>query len=131
MATVFINNQPVDIGEEKLNLIQAAFKIGVFIPYYCWHPALTVVASCRMCLVEVGERKPDGSTVMQPRVVPACQTLARDGMIVLSNSAKASYYQAQTLEYLLINHPLDWTNATPMNHAVARRTFSRSKPQNR
>jgi NADH-quinone oxidoreductase subunit G len=107
MATVYINNQPVDIGEEKLNLIQAAFKIGVFIPYYCWHPALSVVASCRMCLVEIGERKPDGSTVMQPRVVPACQTLARDGMVVHSNSTKAKFAQAQTLEYLLINHPLD------------------------
>lgn len=107
MATVYINNQPVDIGNEKLNLIQAAFKIGVFIPYYCWHPALTVVASCRMCLVEIGERKPDGSTVMQPRVAPACQTLARDGMVVLSKSEKARFVQAQTLEYLLINHPLD------------------------
>ncbi|MGH7168911.1 MAG: molybdopterin-dependent oxidoreductase, partial [Gemmataceae bacterium] len=65
------------------------------------------VASCRMCLVEIGERKPDGSTVMQPRVVPACQTPARDGMVVHSSSEKAKYSQAQTLEYLLINHPLD------------------------
>src|SRR6516165_3743306 len=56
MAVVYVNNQPVDIGTEKLNLIQAALKGGVFIPHYCWHPALTVVASCRMCLVAVGER---------------------------------------------------------------------------
>jgi NADH-quinone oxidoreductase subunit G len=52
MATVYINNQAVDIGDEKVNLLQAALKIGVFVPYYCWHPALTVVASCRICLVE-------------------------------------------------------------------------------
>src|SRR5438309_5911327 len=107
MAVVYVNDKPVDIGNEKLNLIQAALKGGVFIPHYCWHPALTVVASCRMCLVEVGERKPDGSIAMQPKVVPACQTPAKDGTIVVTNSAKARGAQAQTLEALLINHPLD------------------------
>ena len=107
MAIVHVNDKPVDIGNEKLNLIQAALKGGVFIPHYCWHPALTVVASCRMCLVEVGERKPDGSIAMQPKVVPACQTPAKDGTIVVTNSAKARGAQAQTLEALLINHPLD------------------------
>src|SRR4051794_21309510 len=44
---------PVEIGDARMNCIQAAGKAGVFIPHYCWHPALTVVASCRMCLVEV------------------------------------------------------------------------------
>src|SRR3954452_23220870 len=98
---------PVDIGSERLNVIQAAEKGGVFIPRYCWHPALTVVASCRMCLVEVGERKPDGTVAMQPKVVPACQTPAKDGTIVITNSAKANSAQQQTLEGLLLNHPLD------------------------
>ncbi len=107
MATVYVNDKPVDIGNEKLNLIQAALKGGVFIPHYCWHPALTVVASCRMCLVEVGERKPDGQVAMQPKVVPACQTPAKDGTVVVTNSQKAQHAQEQTLESLLINHPLD------------------------
>jgi NADH-quinone oxidoreductase subunit G len=107
MAVVYVNNQPVDIGTEKLNLIQAALKGGVFIPHYCWHPALTVVASCRMCLVEAGERKPDGTVTMQPRVVPACQTPARDGTVIVTNSPKARFAQEQTLEDLLLNHPLD------------------------
>jgi NADH-quinone oxidoreductase subunit G len=107
MAVVIVNNQPVDIGTEKLNLIEAALKAGVLIPHYCWHPALSVVASCRMCLVEVGERKPDGTVAMQPKVVPACQTPAKDGTIVLTSSPKAKQAQAQTLEDLLLNHPLD------------------------
>jgi NADH-quinone oxidoreductase subunit G len=106
MATVFVNNKPVDIGTEKLNVVEAALKAGVFIPHYCWHPALSVVASCRMCLVEIGEMK-DGKPVMQHKVVPACQTPARDGTVVLTNSDKARYAQQQTLESLLINHPLD------------------------
>lgn len=107
MATVYVNNKPVDIGNEKLNLIQAALKGGVFIPHYCWHPALTVVASCRMCLVEVGERKPDGTIAMQPKVVPGCQTPAKDGTVIVTDSAKAKAAQAGTLEDLLLNHPLD------------------------
>jgi NADH-quinone oxidoreductase subunit G len=106
MATVYINDKSVDIGNEKLNLIQAGLKAGIFIPHYCWHPALTVVASCRMCLVEVGEMK-DGKPVMQPRVVPACQTPAKDGTVVVTNSPKAKFAQEQTLEDLLLNHPLD------------------------
>ncbi len=89
MAVVYVNNNPVDIGNEKLNVIQAALKGGVFIPHYCWHPELTVVASCRMCLVEVGDRKPDGSVAMQPKVVPGCQTPAKDGTVIVTNSEKA------------------------------------------
>jgi NADH-quinone oxidoreductase subunit G len=60
-----------------------------------------------MCLVEAGERKPDGTVVMQPKVVPACQTPARDGTVIVTNSEKARHAQAQTLESLLLNHPLD------------------------
>jgi NADH-quinone oxidoreductase subunit G len=106
MAVVYVNGKPVDIGNEKLNLIQAAQKAGVFIPHYCWHPALSVVASCRMCLVEVGERKED-KDIMQPRVVPACQTPARDGTVIVTTSDRAKAAQASTLESLLLNHPLD------------------------
>jgi NADH-quinone oxidoreductase subunit G len=107
MATVYVNGKPVDIGNQRLNLIEAALKGGVFIPHYCWHPALTVVASCRMCLVEVGERKPDGAVTMQPKVVPGCQTPAKDGTVIVTNSPRARDAQQQTLEDLLLNHPLD------------------------
>jgi NADH-quinone oxidoreductase subunit G len=98
---------PVDVGDEKLNCIQAAERAGSFIPHYCWHPALTVVASCRMCLVEVGERKPDGSVVVPPKVVPGCQTPVKDGTVIITSSARAEGAQAQTLEGILLNHPLD------------------------
>src|SRR5262245_46362280 len=107
MAVVYVNDKPVDIGNDKLNLIQAAERAGVFVPYYCWHPALSVVASCRMCLVEAGERKPDGTISMQPRVVPGCQTPARDGTVIRTHSERAIHAEHQTLESLLLNHPLD------------------------
>jgi NADH-quinone oxidoreductase subunit G len=113
MATVYVNDKPIDIGDARLNLVQAAAKGGIVIPTYCWHPALTVVASCRMCLVEIGERKPDGAVVMQKtpsgtnKVVPACQTPARDGTVCIASSTGAKKAQADSLEALLLNHPLD------------------------
>jgi NADH-quinone oxidoreductase subunit G len=108
MGTVLVNGKPVEIGEgERLNAIQAAERGGVDIPRYCWHPALTVVASCRMCLVETGEKKPDGTIAMVPKLVPACQTPAKDGLVIVTDSQKVKASQAQVLEYLLLNHPLD------------------------
>src|SRR5215217_3363234 len=106
MATVYVNGKPVDIGGDRLNLIQAADRGGVFIPHYCWHPSLTVVASCRMCLVEVGDMK-EGKPVMQPKVVPGCQTPAKDGTVIVTNGDRAKAAQEQTLEGILLNHPLD------------------------
>jgi NADH-quinone oxidoreductase subunit G len=126
MATVFVNDKPVDIGNDRLNLIQAAERGGVYIPRYCWHPALSVVASCRMCLVEVGEKKPDGSVAMQPRVVPACQTPAKDGTVVVTNSPRAKHAQQQTLESLLLNHPLDCPSATRPASACCRTSATTS-----
>jgi len=108
MGTVIVNGKQVEIGpDEQLNAIQAAQRAGVEIPHYCWHPALTVVASCRMCLIETGQTKPDGTVAMLPKLVPGCQTPVKDGMVIVSNSEKVEAAQAATLEYLLLNHPLD------------------------
>lgn len=108
MPTAIINNQPIELKDgEQLNCVQAAQRIGYEIPTYCWHPALSVVASCRMCLVEVGDTKPDGTVVMQPKLVPGCQTPVKDGTVVIADSEKVKAAQKATLEYLLLNHPLD------------------------
>lgn len=79
-------------------ILQATNDAGYPIPQYCYHPGLSIVASCRICLVEV-----EGI----PKLVPACQTPVRDGMVVHSKSTKAIANQKAVMEYLLINHPLD------------------------
>ncbi|MEX1230610.1 MAG: molybdopterin-dependent oxidoreductase [Planctomycetaceae bacterium] len=108
MPTVIVNGREIEIeANERLNCIQAAQRADVEIPRYCWHPELSVVASCRMCLVEVGERKPDGSIVMGPKLVPGCQTPVKPETVIVSNSAAVIAAQKATLEYLLLNHPLD------------------------
>jgi NADH-quinone oxidoreductase subunit G len=108
MPTVYVNNLPIEVAAgEQINCVQAAQRVGVEIPHYCWHPALSVVASCRMCLVEVGQKKPDGTVAMQPKLIPGCQTPVTDGMVIVANSDKVKAAQKATLEYLLLNHPLD------------------------
>jgi NADH-quinone oxidoreductase subunit G len=126
MPTVYVNDKPVEIGTRKLNCVDAAALAELHVPHYCYHPGLTVVASCRMCMVETGELK-DGKVTMIPKVFPGCQTPVKDGMVIVTgdyakrdSSLKALPYdatykpgdrakksQADTLEGLLLNHPLD------------------------
>jgi NADH-quinone oxidoreductase subunit G len=105
-TTMLVDDVEVAVGKKE-NIIQAARKAGVEIPHYCWHPDLSVVASCRMCLVEVGDRRPNGDVVMGPKLVPACQTPTKPDMVVKTQTPKVKQSQSTTLEYLLLNHPLD------------------------
>ena len=109
MATIIINGLEHELPEgEKLNAIQAAQLAGVDIPYYCWHPALSVVANCRMCEIEVGTKDAKtGEIKMVPKLVPGCQTPAKDGTVLVTNSDKVEKHRKMIMEYLLINHPLD------------------------
>lgn len=109
MPTVIVDGQEITIGDkERLNGIQVAERAGVDIPRYCWHPGLSVVASCRMCLVEAGKKDSvTGKIVMQPKVVPACQTPATDGTVFVTNSPKVIEARAMVEEDLLLRHPVD------------------------
>lgn len=109
MGIIIVDGQQIEIrDDERLNGIQAARKIGVEIPHYCWHAGLTVVASCRMCLVETGTRNAEtGAITMIPKLVPACQTPAKDGTVFVTNSDLVKKSRAQVEEDLLIDHPID------------------------
>lgn len=109
MPSALVDGIEVTFGsQERLNAIQLAARAGVQIPFYCWHPGLSVVASCRMCLVEVGNRNAQtGEISMMPRLVPACNTPASDGLVVVTNSEKVQQAHAQVEEGLLLRHPID------------------------
>lgn len=109
MGIVIVDGKEVEIGaDERLNGIQAAARAGIEIPHYCWHEGLSVVGSCRMCLVEVGRRDAQtGQIVMSPKLVPACNTLAEDGMVFVTNSEKVARARAMVEEDLLLRHPID------------------------
>jgi len=109
MPTVLVNGEEIEIGEgERLNGIEVARRAGVDVPHYCWHPGLSVVASCRMCLVETGRRDPDsGDISMVPKLVPACQTPATPGSVFVTDSEKVIDARAMVEEDLLLRHPID------------------------
>jgi NADH-quinone oxidoreductase subunit G len=79
-------------------VIQAAADVGVAIPYYCYHPKLSIAGNCRMCLVEIEK---------MPKLQIACNTQVAEGMTVLTQSSKVLAVRKSVLEFLLINHPVD------------------------
>ena len=79
-------------------VIQAAEQLGIHIPHFCWHPDLPVDGNCRMCLVEIEK---------MPKLQIACNTQVTDGMVVQTESPKAAEAHRTTLEFLLVNHPID------------------------
>jgi NADH-quinone oxidoreductase subunit G len=109
MATVIVDGQEIEIGaDERLNCIEAARRAGKEIPHYCWHPGLSVVASCRMCLIETGQRDAaSGKVTMVPKLVPGCQTPVKDGTVIVTESQLVKESRARVEESLLIDHPID------------------------
>ena len=95
--TISIDNIKYDVDSGSM-LIDVADQVGIHIPRFCYHKKLSVAANCRMCLVEVEKA---------PKPMPACATPVTDGMKVWTRSEKALSAQKDTMEFLLINHPLD------------------------
>ena len=108
MAKMTIDGRPCEFEVGK-TILQVALDHGIEIPHYCYHPALSVVASCRICLAEVAQPNPrhDNKIELLPKLVPTCQSPANDGMEVHTRSPNAIANQKAVMEYLLINHPLD------------------------
>src|SRR6059058_1704975 len=97
MPKINVDGKEIDAKPGQM-ILQACLDAGMPLPHYCYHPGLSIPASCRICLVEV-----EGL----PKLVPSCQTPVRDGMVVHSTSPKSIANQKAVMEYLLINHPLD------------------------
>lgn len=108
---------PFEPGE---TVIQAAWREGIEIPHYCWHPGLSVAANCRMCLVHVesgrqmampqlvfDEEKGEYVPATKPKLQPACQLAAAEDMVVSSTNEEVQKAQASVQEFLLLNHPVD------------------------
>jgi len=97
MLELEIDGKQVQVPEGS-TVMDAANKIGAFIPHFCYHKKLSIAANCRMCLVEVEKA---------PKPLPACATPVTNGMKVKTHSDLAVTAQKGVMEFLLINHPLD------------------------
>jgi NADH-quinone oxidoreductase subunit G len=97
MTDLFINDEEVTVPAGT-SILEACRQNGVDVPYFCYHPELSVAANCRMCLVQV-----EG----MPKPMASCSTPVAEGMKVITQSESLEKDRAMIMEYLLINHPLD------------------------
>jgi NADH-quinone oxidoreductase subunit G len=97
MPTLSIDGREVSVPDGT-TVIQAAEKLGIFVPRYCYHPGLSIAGNCRICLVEAEKFS---------KLQIACNTPVTEGMVVHTKSEKAEDGRRAVLEFLLANHPLD------------------------
>jgi NADH-quinone oxidoreductase subunit G len=96
-VNIEVNGVPMKARKNEM-IIRVTDANGVYIPRFCYHDKLSIAANCRMCLVEVEKA---------PKPLPACATPVAEGMKIFTASPKATGAQRATMEFLLINHPLD------------------------
>jgi NADH-quinone oxidoreductase subunit G len=120
LVTVNVDGKEVAVPKGT-NVIEAARLVGVDVPYYCYHPKLSVVGNCRMCLIEMGMPAVDPATkapIMDPATgkqkinwIPrpqiGCATNAAPGLHIRTNTPQIKDCREGVMEFLLINHPLD------------------------
>jgi NADH-quinone oxidoreductase subunit G len=97
LVNIEVDGVPVKARKGAM-IIQATDAQGTYVPRFCYHEKLSIAANCRMCLVEVEKA---------PKPMPACATPVAEGMKIYTKSPKAIAAQKATMEFLLINHPLD------------------------
>jgi len=97
LPKVTIDGKEIEV-EAGTNLIEAARRLGIEIPHYCYHPGLSIAGQCRLCMVDIEKT---------PRPTIACNTQAADGMVVHTESDRVIETRKSMMEFHLVNHPLD------------------------
>jgi len=97
IVNIEVDGQPVEARPGQM-IIEVTDRLGAYVPRFCYHDKLSVAANCRMCLVDI-----EGA----PKPIPACAQPVNEGMKVFTKSPRAIAAQKATMEFLLINHPLD------------------------
>ena len=97
MPRIIIDGKELTVPEGA-TVLQACEQAGSPVPFYCYHPGLSIAGNCRICLVEIEK---------MPKLQIACYASVADGMVVHTTSDKALKGRQDVLEFLLANHPLD------------------------
>lgn len=98
MVNVFVDGEHT-IAPKDSNLIQAAKLVGNEIPYFCWHPKLSVAGECRICLVETSDAP--------GRLVPGCHIKVKEGLNIITDTPGVADNRRAVMEFHLLNHPVD------------------------
>jgi len=97
MPEIFINGQSVQ-AETNQTVMQAALANGFYIPYFCWHPQLSIAGNCRICTVQVEGRS---------WVEIACNMPVSEGLHILTDSDLVRAHRKATMQFITLNHPVD------------------------
>ncbi|MDH4258890.1 MAG: NADH-quinone oxidoreductase subunit NuoG [Gammaproteobacteria bacterium] len=97
LVNIEVDGRPLQARKGQM-VMQVTDVAGIYVPRFCYHEKLSIAANCRMCLVEIEKT---------PKPMPACATPVTEGMKVFTRSPRAIAAQKATMEFLLINHPLD------------------------
>lgn len=105
-VNITVNGVELQVPKGEL-IIESVKRLGVEVPIFCYHPRLKPVGMCRMCLVEVASKMPDGTIRKMPKPQTACSLPATEGLQVVTDTEAVHKDRRGVLEFLLINHPLD------------------------
>ena len=97
IVNIEVDGKPIEARPGQM-VIEVTDRIGTYVPRFCYHEKLSIAANCRMCLVDI-----EGA----PKPIPACAQPVNEGMKIFTKSPRAIAAQKATMEFLLINHPLD------------------------
>jgi NADH-quinone oxidoreductase subunit G len=96
-VTLTIDGRQVTVEKGK-TVLQAAIESGISVPYYCYHPGISIDGSCRVCIVKIEK---------MPKLQTSCSTVCTEGMVVSTRTQEVVEARAGVFEFLLVNHPLD------------------------
>ena len=105
MAVIHIDGTTVEVDSAD-NLLQACLSLGIDVPYFCYHPALGSVGSCRQCAVKQYQSKED-MEAGRGRLVMSCMVAPSDDMYISVTDDEAKAFRKSMVELLMINHPHD------------------------
>ncbi|WP_201625249.1 NADH-quinone oxidoreductase subunit NuoG [Psychrobacter immobilis] len=105
MAVIHIDGTTVEVDSAD-NLLQACLSLGIDVPYFCYHPALGSVGSCRQCAVKQYQSKED-MEAGRGRLVMSCMVAPGDDMYISVTDDEAKAFRKSMVELLMVNHPHD------------------------
>jgi NADH-quinone oxidoreductase subunit G len=106
LVNILVNDIELQVPKGEI-IVESVKRLGLEIPIFCYHARMKPVGMCRMCLVEVGFKGPDGTIKKMPKPQAACTLPASEGMAIYTDTEMVHRDRKGVLEFLLVNHPLD------------------------
>ena len=102
MPTIYIDGQALEVAQGE-NILEACLNAGMDLPYFCWHPAMGSIGSCRQCALVQYQNEED----TRGRIVMGCMTPVTEGARFSLNAENATEFRSAVVESLMLNHPHD------------------------